>query len=400
MKYIMKHLKLIIPAILILLGSCTKDSGDYTAVLDAKEFTGNTYEYLQNTPGFDSLLFVIDRLSLTDTLKTNAVTLFAPKNESFAQVVSKYNLARKIRNKAPVYLRDMDIALLDSMICRYVIRGLYPANSFTQSDGLNVFAVRYGFPMNAKLTTADASGLKKGGPALLDFFYTKRSRFKSDWIRATVNIVDVKTSNGIIHTIETTHPFGFGEYTKPLPEPFENSKFRGGATGPFEFPSVVGTSILIEAEDFDEGGQGISYFDDASFNGNNYRIGGPDIDAIDRPGQPAATDAAGSYPPSHSIGWTKAGEWLTYTVNVPVAGGYKIKSRVSSAGAPAVLSFSFDFDLKQTTGTLSFPKNGQWWGWLIVESPVIQLSAGKHTMRFLHLTQDVQLNNFVITREN
>jgi hypothetical protein len=167
-----------------------------------------------------------------------------------------------------------------------------------------------------------------------------------------------------------------------------------------QFPSVVGASILIEAEDFDEGGQGISYFDDAALNGNNYRIGGPDIDAMDRPGQPPATDAAGTYPPSNSLGWTKAGEWTTYTVNVPVEGDYRITSRVASNGAPAVLSFSIDFDLKQSTGMLSFPKNGAWWGWILVHSPDMHLTAGKHVMRFLHLTNDVQTNNFVITRVN
>ena len=199
MKNLKKNFKIFVMATLtvILLGNCTKDSGDYSAELAPKPFNGNTYQYLKANVGFDSLLLVIDRLNLTDTLIHNSITLFAPTNESFVRVVTKYNVARKLQNRVPLYLKDMDRDFLDSIMCRYIIRGLYPANSFNFINGLTISAVRYGYPMNAKLSTANASGFKSGGPAVIDLSYTRRSSFSIDWSKTTANTVDLRTSNGI-----------------------------------------------------------------------------------------------------------------------------------------------------------------------------------------------------------
>src|SRR5437868_13672015 len=61
----------------------------------------------------------------------------------------------------------------------------------------------------------------------------------------------------------------------------------------------------IQAEDFDEGGEGIGYHDLTAYNeGGAYRA--TDVDV-----QPT-TDAGGGY----NVGWVSAGEWLAYTINV------------------------------------------------------------------------------------
>src|SRR5258708_39726396 len=78
-------------------------------------------------------------------------------------------------------------------------------------------------------------------------------------------------------------------------------------------PAVVpGT---IQAENFDNGGEGVAYHDSGSNNvGGAYRQTGVDIEA----------SSAGGY----DVGWIAAGEWLNYTVSVATAGTYTVQVRV------------------------------------------------------------------------
>lgn len=402
----MKNIKLLSCTAILLLTvmlftNCKKNPGDYSYVHTSSGFNGTIYDYLKSKPGvFDSLLFVIDKLKLTDTLKNNNVTLFACTNPSFQQVVSKLNIARKIAGKPPVYLNDMAPNLLDSIVCRYIIRGKYIADSLAFSDGRMLTAVRYAYPMNGKLSSANASGEVGGGPAKLIFSYTKKSLFVRDWVQATADGINISTTNGVVHILESAHPFGFGEYTKPVPTPFDKSPFRpAGYTGPFLFPATVGSSTLLEAEDYDLGGEGIAYHDvDAKNNGGNYRPAeAVDIDVT----VPGGNDAAGSYPSSYSIGWTAAGEWVGYSINVPVEGDFVITTRAGNGSTSTpVQKFHIEFDYKNVTGTLTFPNNKGWWVWQLVPSPVFHLTAGNHFMRFYWEANDTQVNNMAIKRVN
>jgi len=382
------------------LPACKKNDGAYNYVNQTSKFTGNTYDFLKSKPGvFDSLLFVIDKLKLTDTLKTKNVTLFACTNESFQQVVAKVNVARKIAGKPPVYLNDMLPNLLDSIVCRYIIRGKYLADSLVYKDGLMLKAVRYNYPMNGKLATVNASGYVGGGPSKLVFSYTKKSVYIADWVQANANAVNIVTSNGVVHILEAAHPFGFGEYSKPVTTPYDKSTFRPiGYSGAFVFPSAIGGSTLIESEDYDMGGEGVAYHDlDVKNNGGNYRASeGVDIDAF----VPAGSDAAGTYPASYSIGWTGAGEWVNYSINVPVEGDYTISARVGNSSTVNPLKFHYEIDYKNVTGSLTYPNKLGWWVWQLVVSPSFHVTAGNHVLRMFWETNDVQINNQVITRVN
>lgn len=400
------HNIILLVVCVMLFASCKKNNGAYQYVNSGSTFNGSTYDYLLSKPGvFDSLLFVVNRLGLTDSLKNNKVTLFAVSNASFQQVVRNLNVGRKLLGKPPVYLNDVKINLLDSMMCRYIIRGVYIADSLAFTDGVMLKGIRYNYPMNAKLSTANATGEVGGGPGILVFSDTKKSLFKTDWVSATANSINIRTNNGIIHILESTHPFGFGEYTKPVPTPFDKSIYRpAGYSGPFYLPSTIGAMTTMEAEDFDLGGEGIAYHDnDAKQNGpsGSYRPGeGVDLDAKFTVAN-QTPDAYGTYPLSISIGWTAAGEWLIYSIYAPVEGDYTITSRVGN-GSNLVhpMGFHIDVDYKNVTGTLSFTGGQGWWKWLPITSPVVHLTVGNHLMRFYHETADVQLNNFVFTRVN
>lgn len=388
-----------------ILQGCKKGLGDYNYVNQTLPFNGTVYDYLKSQPGvFDSLLFCIDKLKLADTLKNNNITLFACTNPSFQQVVAKLNVSRKLLGNPPVYLNDMTPNLLDSLVCRYIIRGKYTADSLAYSDGRMIRGVRYGYPMNGKLSSANATGYIAGGPSKLVFSYTKRSLFTRDWVQANANAINISTSNGVVHVLESTHPFGFGEYIKPASYPFTLSPFRpAGYIGAFPFPSTVGGTSLIEAEDYDYGGEGLAYHDnEVKNNGGNYRPNeGVDID-VPYAALTAApvTDAAGTYPSSYSIGWTATGEWTVYSINVPVEGDFVITTRAGNASTVNPLKFHIEFDSKNVTGSLTYPNNKGWWVWQLVPSPSIHLTAGLHLMKFYWETADVQVNNFAIKRVN
>jgi hypothetical protein len=86
------------------------------------------------------------------------------------------------------------------------------------------------------------------------------------------------------------------------------------------------------------------------------------------------TDTGGGY----NVGWTLAGEWLEYTVNVATAGTYTLELRVASFAAGGTLHVEFNGVNK--TGTLTIPSTGAWQNWTTLSVPV-QLSAGQQVLR-------------------
>jgi hypothetical protein len=87
---------------------------------------------------------------------------------------------------------------------------------------------------------------------------------------------------------------------------------------PFSGTPYTGTALSlpgrIEAENFDNGGEGVAYHDTTATNdGGFYRSEGVDI------------CTCGS-PYGLSVGWTNPGEWMEYTVNVASYGTYKLQT--------------------------------------------------------------------------
>jgi hypothetical protein len=124
---------------------------------------------------------------------------------------------------------------------------------------------------------------------------------------------------------------------------------------------------IIEAEEYDRGGEGVAYHDiDAQNQGGQFRTSeGVDIE----------TCSAGGY----SVGWTNTGEWIEYTVNVLKAGNYTLRVLVASAqtGGAGHISFN-DHDV---TGIQTVPNTGGWQTWVIAEIPHIQLDTGVQVMK-------------------
>ncbi len=124
----------------------------------------------------------------------------------------------------------------------------------------------------------------------------------------------------------------------------------------------------VQAEDFDNGGQGLAYNDsDAGNDGGAYRTTGVDVEAT--------TDTGGGY----DVGWTAAGEWLDYAVNLTQGGLYRMDMRLASPSAGA--TFRVLVDGTQVGTDTAVPNTGGWQTWQTVSLLNLPLTAGPHTIR-------------------
>ncbi|MGK6351268.1 discoidin domain-containing protein [Parapedobacter sp. DT-150] len=201
----------------LLIGACSKDGGYYQPEVINKRFDGDTYAYLKSKTGvYDSLIQVIDRLGLEATLRDSDITLFALTNESFQLAIANLNNVRFLADRPSEYLSTIDYEHLDTMLTQYIIRGKYPTDSMLLQDGISLTAVRYNYPMHAKLARTTSSGLRDGGPTTIDYSDTKQSQFRRNWITTTTGSINIETDNAFVHVINSDHVFGFGDFISRL----------------------------------------------------------------------------------------------------------------------------------------------------------------------------------------
>lgn len=203
----------LILATLLLTAACKKDGGDYNYSNTGHLFPGTTYEYLKsNTGRFDSLLLVLDRLHLSDTLKTGKYTLFAPTNTSFRFVLQNLNAIRKSKQLPPVYLQQADAAQLDTMMTKYILRRVFNTDDMNYADGITMYTVKYNYPMNGRRRTTNSEGFIGGGPSYLEYSDTRKSKYNRDWVTTSTQSVNLATTTGIVHVLREDHAFGFDEF--------------------------------------------------------------------------------------------------------------------------------------------------------------------------------------------
>ncbi|MBD2312675.1 carbohydrate-binding protein [Desertifilum sp. FACHB-1129] len=147
---------------------------------------------------------------------------------------------------------------------------------------------------------------------------------------------------------------------------------------------ILGTPIRIEAENYKSGGPGVGYYDTTNVNqGGQYRFDHVDIEIT--------TDVGGGY----NVGWTAAGEWLAYDVDVPATGRYNLVSRIASGStSPVDKRFHFTFNGENVTGSLTYSGTSGWQTWTNLVASDIQLTEGRQEMRVYMETGKLNLNYF------
>lgn len=125
--------------------------------------------------------------------------------------------------------------------------------------------------------------------------------------------------------------------------------------------------IIVQAEDYDLGGQHVAYFDKTPGNaGDQYRNDDVDI----------WTCCDWTF----YIGTNATGEWLNYTIDAPYNGNYRLEIRVATPYSDRKMHVEFNGEDK--TGPLTLPNTGGWIKWTTL-STNIMLDAGTQTMRLV-----------------
>lgn len=124
----------------------------------------------------------------------------------------------------------------------------------------------------------------------------------------------------------------------------------------------------IEAEDYDEGGEGIAYRDtDANNIGLGYR---PD----------EGVDIEGANDGGFDVYWIVAGEWLEYTIEVTEAGNYDITPYVATV--PGFGNFTLYVNNEDVSGKRNVLHTGGWQNWTPMPIENVPLTVGTHILRY------------------
>jgi hypothetical protein len=199
--------------------------------------------------------------------------------------------------------------------------------------------------------------------------------------RYFAQVVDIQNGDGA-YTLTVTDPDA--ATPTPTPEPTATPTPEPTATPtptPAQSP-YYGTARSIpgriEAEDFDEGGQGVAYNDvDDGNNGGAYRDTDVDIER--------AQDADESF----SVSWGRQGEWLEYTVDV-TPGTYDLHLRVTSPRDGRQLEVSLG---GTSLAVVDVPNTGGYYNWTTVTLTDVEIAAeGEQVLRIDMPTERVNVN--------
>ena len=142
---------------------------------------------------------------------------------------------------------------------------------------------------------------------------------------------------------------------------------------PYRTVNIPGT---IQAENFDKGGEGLSFHDSNSDGEGDYQSYRSDAEGMD-----IVKGNGGA-----ALGYTAANEWTEYTVNVTKTGYYTYKATVSSGTTGSSFRISLVKNGTTTTlATVSVPQtaNNDWGTYKVVEGQLSkEIPEGQQILRF------------------
>ncbi|MDQ3803543.1 MAG: LpqB family beta-propeller domain-containing protein [Acidobacteriota bacterium] len=213
------------------------------------------------------------------------------------------------------------------------------------------FVVQIGSYLGGGTFHIEIDGVNKTGPLTMP-------DTGSWWVWQTVTSPSAQLTAGqhvmrlVMDTNGGSYSIGHFDTIRVVDSAAPQSPFTGM---PFAVPGV------IQAENFDNGGEGISWHDTSAGNsGNEYRDTDVDVQGA------AVVDTAAS-------------EWVEYTVHVASTSTYTIDVQVGSYLGGG--TFHIEVDGVDKTGPLTMPDTGSWWVWQTVTKTGVSLTQGEHVMR-------------------
>lgn len=132
----------------------------------------------------------------------------------------------------------------------------------------------------------------------------------------------------------------------------------------------------VQAENYDEGGEGVAYHDNSNGNaGNQYRTTeNVDLENCNEGG--------------YNLAYVANGEWLEYTLDVTQTGLYTVSLRVATPYNTRLAHL--DIDGNPFSGSLAIPNTGGFQNWQTISFSGVQLDQG---IRILRITFDANDSN-------
>ncbi|MCQ2203562.1 MAG: endo-1,4-beta-xylanase [Bacteroidales bacterium] len=151
------------------------------------------------------------------------------------------------------------------------------------------------------------------------------------------------------------------------------------------FKSVITVPGTIEVENFDKGGEGLTFHDsDSNDEGNaGFRNDNEGVDIV---------KCTGGY----ALGYTATGEWLEYTINVTVAAEYNYETVVASGADNSGFKISLvkDGELTDLTDKITVPNGGTWDVYTTLKGTLKKkLEVGQQTIRVTIMSPYVNIDN-------
>lgn len=145
------------------------------------------------------------------------------------------------------------------------------------------------------------------------------------------------------------------------------------------YTSSTSLPITIQAEDY------VDAYDTTTGNqGGAYRSDNVDIQTT--------TDTDGGF----NVGWTAAGEWLTYNIVVPADGNYEFSYRVASPNGGGIIQLE-KAGGSPIYGSVQVPATGDWQKWTTIKHTVA-LKAGAQKIGLVFKTSGFNINWFHIEK--
>ncbi|MHC4760083.1 MAG: carbohydrate-binding protein [Planctomycetota bacterium] len=274
-----------------------------------------------------------------------------------------------------------------------------PEAEYYTTAGTDAFIIEYTGPRRVSLKAANGLYAKTTGPTdSLTANASSAGKYEQfEWIRLINGDVALRAYGGGGHLVRTNSGLVYPNIDNAY---FTKSNFITKEIPSGEPPAVVGdpyranplaitsSKTVIEAEDFDLGGQGVAYYDFSVDNRGNGIRQSENVDIE------ICNDTGGGYHVSHLEAF---GEWVDYTVDVTTArGDYILDARVATQNTGG--AFYVRFKGINLTGTITVPNTGSWQSWDTTTPATITLDSGPQIMRFTRVgTDEFNVNKFTLT---
>jgi hypothetical protein len=196
-----------------------------------------------------------------------------------------------------------------------------------------------------------------------------------NWQETHTTSITLNPGTNVIRTVIDSGTFNLNSFTV--------SAGGDGSDNGWQTPlgSTAHIPSTIEAEDYDQGGEGVAYHDESSGNaGGDYRVEDVDIQAA----------STGGY----NVGWISAGEWMEYTTFSESGGTFYLSAMVASPLNGGSLHFEVSGASTRTSAKIFFAGTGGWQNWENTTSTPVTLNPGKNVIRVVVDSGRFNINSF------